>query len=100
MREAPALARIQKEYGDMGLDVVAVNIYPRAGLAYWKEYWQAVGGGDVIYAQDTRSEAVIALRVRSAGSTIVVNRQGREVYRDGSATTYEVLKTAVEKALN
>lgn len=91
--------RIHEEYKNQGVDVVAVNIFAAAGLAYWKEYWQMAGGGNVIYAQDTRHEAMRALKVRYSGSTIVLNRNGREVYRDQSATDYETLKAAVEKAL-
>lgn len=99
MREAPALHRIQQEYGTRGVVVIAVNIFTGAGLAYWEEYWRGVGGGDVIYAQDTRHQATTALSVRTAGSTIVIDRNGREVYRDFSATDYATLKTAVEGAL-
>ncbi len=79
--------------------MIAENIFAGAGLAYWEEYWRGVGGGDVIYAQDTRHQLIRALGVRTAGSTIVIDRNGREVYRDFSATDYETLKTAVEGAL-
>jgi hypothetical protein len=79
--------------------VVAVNIFPAAALDSWTRYWKSVGGGDVVYAQDTRREAVRALEVRSAGATVVLDRQGREVWRDHSATDYETLKSAVEQAL-
>jgi hypothetical protein len=78
---------------------VAINIFPDLGLERWARYWRSVGGGEVVYAQDTRREAVRAFRVRAAGSTIVLDRQGREVYRDSSATDYETLKAAVERAL-
>jgi hypothetical protein len=78
---------------------VAINIVPETGLEQWAEYWRSVGGGDVVYAQDTRREAVRAFRIRSAGSTIILDRKGREVYRDSSATDYETLKAAVERAL-
>lgn len=78
---------------------MAVNIYPAAGLKKWKKYWLSLGGGEVIYAQDSRMEAVKVLKIKTAGSTVIINRQGRIVYQDRSATTYEVLKEGVEKAL-
>jgi hypothetical protein len=78
---------------------VAVNIYPAAGLDYWTQYWRSVGGGDVVYAQDTHREAIRALQVRFAGATVVLDGAGREVWRDNSATDYDTLKTAVERAL-
>jgi len=99
VREAPALNRIQGEYKARGVTVVAVNIFPAAGLDHWTQYWKSVGGGDVVYAQDTRREAIRALQVRFAGATVVIDRQGREVWRDNSATDYETLKAAVERAL-
>lgn len=81
------------------MTVVAVNVYPGAGLDSWTQYWRAVGGGEVVYAQDTRREAVRALQVRSAGATVVIDGTGHEVWRDSSATAYETLRAAVERAL-
>ncbi len=99
MREAPALGRIHRQYQEQGVTVVAVNIFPAAGLDYWAQYWKAAGGDDVVLAQDTSREAMLALKVRFAGATIVIDRQGREVWRDDDDTDYETLKAAVERAL-
>jgi hypothetical protein len=97
--EAPALARIQREYRDRQVEVIAVNVYPRTPLKEWRAYWKGVGGGDVTFAQDTGLAAARAMRVRSAGATVVFDRQGHVVYRDNRPTSYAELRAAVEKAL-
>lgn len=99
MLEAPALARIQREYRSRQVEVIAVNIYLRTSLEEWRTYWKGVGGGDVTFAQDTGLAAARALRVRSAGATVIFDKQGHIVYRDNRATSYAELRAAVEKAL-
>lgn len=91
--------RVQSEYRSKGVEVIAVNLLISAPLDYWREYWQKVGGGDVIYAQDTRREAIRTLGIQTAGATVVINGKGRIIWRDLYATTYETLKEAVEQAL-
>ncbi|MCH9044513.1 MAG: TlpA family protein disulfide reductase [SAR324 cluster bacterium] len=96
--EAPALARIQSEYRDRNLEVIAVNVFSQFSLEDWEKYWREVGGGDVIYAHDPRREAIRTLNVRTAGATVIIDKQGRIAFKDQFATTYEELKEAVEKA--
>lgn len=91
--------RIQSEYRSKGVEVLAVNLLISAPLDYWREYWRGVGGGDVVYAQDTRREAIRTLGIQTAGATVVINGNGQIVWRDLYATTYETLKEAVEQAL-
>lgn len=91
--------RVQSEYRDKGVEVIAVNLLPSAPLEYWRDFWRKFGGGDVTYAQDTRREAIRTLNIRTSGATVVINRKGQIVWRDLQATDYETLKEAVEKAL-
>ena len=60
---------------------------------------EASMAGDVIYARDSRQMAVRILQIRYAGATIVIDRSGRKLYRDGRATSFDTLKSAVERAL-
>ena len=99
MREVPVLARLQKEFTKKGVDVVAVNIFAAAGLDYWQKYLTRFGGGELIIAQDSRLEVTKAFRVRYAGTTIVIDAKGEEIYRDETASSYAVLKNAVEIGL-
>ena len=93
------LKRIQAEFKDKNLEVVAVNLFRHVTLDIWEEYWRGVGGGDVLYASDDKRQAIIAFNVRTPGATVVVNRNGEVVFQDGYATTYETLLQAVLKAL-
>ncbi len=93
------MARLQKEFTKQAVDVVAINIYAAAGLDYWREYIANFGGGDLIIAQDSRQEVMKAFKVRAAGTTIVIDSEGEEIFRDEIASSYAVLKNAIEFGL-
>ena len=93
------LKRIQAEFKDKDLQVVAVNLFRHVTLEIWEEYWRGVGAGDVLYASDNKRQAILAFNVRTPGATVVVNRNGEVVFQDGYATNYETLLQAVLKAL-
>lgn len=92
---------MRSESRDKGVEVVAINIVPeRASLGQWKAFWLYVGGGeDVLFAEDIGQRAVGVFNVRGLGTTIIIDRQGRVVYRDSGATTYWKLRSEVDKAL-
>ena len=58
-----------------------------------------MGGGDAHFAEDTNKKAIAAFNIRALGTTIIINREGQIVYRDAGATTYEKLRSEVDKAL-
>ena len=84
---------------DRGVKVVAINTQPFYDLQSWKTYWRGLGAGDVLWAQDTDYSAIAAYNALTLGTTIIIDRQGRIVYRDGGATSYEKLSAEVKKAL-
>ena len=86
---------------DRGVQVVAINIQPfyDFNLQPWKRFWKSLGAGDVLWAQVTDSSAVTAYNALTLGTTIIIDREGRIVYRDGGATSYDKLRAEVEKAL-
>ena len=84
---------------DSGVDVVAINTQPFYNLQYWKTFWRGLGAGDVLWAQDSDYSAIAAYNVLNLGTTIIINRQGRIIYRDGGVTSYNKLRAEVEKAL-
>lgn len=95
------MGRIQEEFGEQGLEVVAINIVPDFGLERWRAFWKSIGAGDVVWAQDTDdNQAVRSYNVQSLGTTIIIGRDGKIVYRDAGATTYEKLREEVLKALD
>ncbi len=80
--------------------MVAINILPQQStLRQWEEFWRYVGGGDALFAEDINRTAIAAFNVRTLGTTIIINREGQIVYRDAGATTYEKLRSEVDKAL-
>lgn len=78
--------------------MIAVNVFSQYSLESWEEFVRHNGGGDVIYAHDPRREAIRTLNVRTVGATVIIDKQGRIVFKDESATAYKVLKEAVERA--
>ena len=82
-----------------GVEVVAINTQPFYDLQYWKSFWKSLGAGDVLWAQDTDYSAVVAYNALTLGTTIIIDRQGRIIYRDGGATSYDKLRAEIEKAL-
>ena len=93
------MARIQSEFRNQNVEVIAVNIYPDVDIQTWIAYWRASGGGNVIYAKDSRQEAIRALNIRTSGATVIIDKKGRIVFQDQYATRYGVLKFAIESAI-
>ncbi|MFQ5860302.1 MAG: TlpA family protein disulfide reductase [Dehalococcoidia bacterium] len=97
--EAPALGRVYAELRDRSVEVVAINISPQYSLQEWQTFWRNIGADDVLWAQDTDGSATRAYQIRALGTTVVIDRQGRVVYRDEGATSYDTLRQAVQEAL-
>ncbi len=81
------------------MEVVAINVFPQYSLRQWEAYWRSVGGGDALFAEDVNQRAIVAFNVRPAGTKIIIDREGKIVYRNGGVTTYEKLRSEVDKAL-
>jgi len=80
--------------------VLAVNVLPDAGgLRELEAFWRSRGGGDVVFAEDTRREALTAFQIRVAGTKVIVDRKGRVAFRETSVMSYEKLRSAAEQAL-
>ena len=93
------MGRIQEEFGDQGLSVIAVNTAPFASLKDWKQFWKSKDAADVTWATDAKGELVQLFRVYSLGTTIIIDREGHIAYRDDGATPYEVLRAEVKEVL-
>ena len=81
------------------MEVVAINVFPRYSLRQWEAYWRSVGGGDALFAEDTNQRTVVAFKIRAAGRKIIINRERQIVYRKVGVTSYEKLRSEVDKAL-
>ena len=92
------MGRIQEEYGDQGISVVAINTAPFASLEDWKQFWKSKDAADVTWATDPEGRLVQLFNVFSLGTTIIIDRQGRVSHRDDGATPYDTLRARVEDA--
>ena len=80
--------------------MIALNVVPQAGnLRVWEAFWRRAGGGDVLFAEDIRGDAVPAFNVRTAGTKIIIDRKGQVVFREPRTMGYEQLRSAAKQAL-
>ena len=93
------MGRIQEEYGDQGITVVAINTAPFASFEDWKQFWKSKDAADVTWAADEDGLLVRLFKVYSLGTTIIIDRRGRIPYRDDGATPYGLLRSKVEESL-
>lgn len=78
---------------------MAVNIATEYTLGDWQTWWYRYTDRSVIWAEDTQGEAVMAFGVYAVGTKVIVDRQGRVVYRNTGAAGYDVLNAAVKQIL-
>ena len=93
------MGRLQRQFGEQGVQVVAVNTAAWSSLEEWKDFWRSLGAGDVLWATDAEQGLVRLYQVLTLGTTIIIDRQGQVSYRDGGATPYEVLYSQVRELL-
>lgn len=98
--ELPGLVAVQEEYRPQGVEVVALNMdpanFPDDFLRAYAEYQGFEG---VTWAQDEGQQTTRAFGVRTLGATVILDADGRAVYRDAGMTEHEVLRREVERAL-
>lgn len=97
--EAQALARLLDDYGKRGLQVVVIDLDPDGSAQNLQPFIEAVGDNHLIWAFDNAGAFAFRYNVRALDTTIVVNAEGYEVYRDIQSTSYETLRELVEKLL-
>ena len=81
------------------MTVVAVNIEPSYPLGYWVDFWKSTGAGNVLWAQDTYSNAAREFQLVALGTEILVDRQGRIAFRRDGPVGYKKLQSEIEKVL-
>ena len=90
---------MQQEFRTQRVQVLAINTAPWIPVEDWRDFWRSKGAEDVSWANDVGQEMLKLFKVTGLGTTIIIDRQGRIVYRDGGATSYAKLRAEVEKAL-
>ena len=93
------LAKLQSEYEDRGFKVIAINYDPSYSLAHWVSFWQGIGAGDVLWAQDTDGSTVRAYQLFAPGTEVVVDRKGAVTFRSNGPAGLKRLRSEIENAL-
>lgn len=100
------LARLQSEYGDQGLRVLAVNIDSRnSSLAQWEDFMNRYEPADTpdfaerAAVQDVAGQAVPRYELTALGTEVLVDRQGQVAMRSDTGMDYEGLSSEIERVL-
>ncbi len=96
--EAQALAEIQREYGDRGVRILSLDV-DQASNEQLLAQFRDRAGGQYLWGIDRGFRVARALGVQMLDSTVVIDREGRVAYRDGSPTPRETLRAVVETLL-
>jgi thiol-disulfide isomerase/thioredoxin len=97
--EGRALARLGREYGDT-VRIVAVDIDPSSTPELLQDWIDYVGENNLTWTFDSDGNFMRRYGIRALDTTIILDGQGREVYRDAYPTTYEVLHSQLEGIVN
>ena len=97
--EAPALGRLQSEYANQDVKVVAVNIERRLPLERWISFWQDTGVGEVLWGQDFEGTTIRDYELLALGTEIIVDREVLVAFRSDWSAGYERLRSEIQKIL-
>lgn len=76
-----------------------MNIEPRAPLEDWVRLWKRIGAGDVLWAQDTTGSTVRAYELLALGTEVIVDRNGKVVFRSDGPAGLKRLRSEIKKVL-
>lgn len=92
--EARALGQLQQEYGD-DLTLIAIDVDPSSTLEALTNFKEAADNANITWAFDTGQQVTNDYQVQALDTTLILDSEGRIVYRDAFPTTYDVLKEAL-----
>ena len=96
--KAQELGQLSQEYKGQ-VNIIALDIDPTSTPKLLGQFKQAAGNGAFIWAFDSGSKVATTYQVTSTGTTIIIDSQGRIVYRGGFPTSYDALKGELEKLI-
>lgn len=97
LQEAAAGGELVRNFGKDGVRVLAIDADPSDSLGQLRQFIGAAGNPPIQWAMDRTSAVTLAYRVRALDTTVVVDRQGRMVYRDEWPTDYQTLASVIRK---
>lgn len=97
LAEAQAGGEIVRNFGDRGVRVLAIDADPADSAGQLRQFIEAAGNPPVQWAMDKTSEVTIAYDVRALDTTVIIDPEGRIVYRDEWPTDYSTLAAVLEE---
>lgn len=99
--EMPALDRVQQKLGGPGFEVLALSI-DTGGIAAVKGFYDEIGVRSLAHYVDPTMRATAALGAMGVPTTLLIDRQGREIGRHTGPVQWdgpEAMRT-IERHLN
>ncbi|RMF82759.1 MAG: TlpA family protein disulfide reductase [Chloroflexi bacterium] len=101
--ESRALVQLQQEFGD-AVRIIMVDIDPSSTPALLRDFMNVVGPGAENLSWVFDAEGILPPLSRSYNlqlldATVIVDNEGREVFRDGRPTSYDTLRDALEEVI-
>lgn len=96
--EARALAQLKNEYDDQ-INVIALDVDASSTAESLEQFKQAAGNGVYVWAFDPDFEVASSYQVNALDTTLILDAKGIIVYRDQVPSTYDALKSELEKLL-
>lgn len=97
--EAQALARLYEEYEAAGLKVVVIDL-DDVSPEQLQTFIDAVGENRLTWAFDPEVQFMRRFNVQALDTTIIIDAEGHEVYRDIRSTSYETLRNEIDALLD
>jgi len=91
LQEARADGQVARTFGPRGVRVIEISADPNDSVTQIEQFIAAAGNPPIAWAWDRQGAVTIPYRVTYLDTTVVVNRQGRIVYRDEYPTPYGTL---------
>lgn len=95
--EAAAGGELVRAFRRFGLRVLAIDADPNDSVGQLRQFIAAAGNPPIQFAMDRTSKVTLAYRVRALDTTVIVDRNGRMVYRDEYPTEYATLASVVTR---
>ncbi len=96
---AKTLAQLQPEYAKRGVRFIAVDLTPQVKSSDLPPFLQAVGDNQLTWAMDSSGRFAYLYQINSLDTAIILDGQGREVYRNHQGASDAELRAALDKLL-
>jgi thiol-disulfide isomerase/thioredoxin len=96
---AQTLARLQPEYAPRGVRFIAVDVTTNVTAPDLTPFLQAVGQNQLTWAMDSTGQFVRAYQINSLDTAIILDRDGREVYRNFQSSSDTEIRAALDRVL-